>query len=253
MMRPARTLRATSCCRSSPSRSRGGKPILSDEMLTMIIRFYGNPMQGMMTQFLDQNVQTFVKQQQVWQDQFRDAMANTPLAAMESMMKRNLEAWSKIQGCLHGERNRRRGRTRVTERPDQPGKTDDGMEQLSRDLFEMAQRNQAMFVEMLQSSAGAGAPNLDPLNVSESMSDAAGKLWMDPGQADGSELPAVAAAHAALAECVGTTAPQRKAAGGGGARARRPAIPASRLGPKSAVRFSSSSRTSLRRAGSSKR
>lgn len=75
----------------------GGQPILSDAMLMHIIRFYGNPMQGMMTQFLDQNVQTFVNQQKLWQDQFRDAMSNTPLSAMESMMKQNLETWSKLQ------------------------------------------------------------------------------------------------------------------------------------------------------------
>jgi len=75
----------------------GGQPILSTEMLMHIIRFYGNPMQGMMTQFLEQSTETFVKQQQVWQDQFRDAVANTPLAAMQSMTDRNLQAWKDLQ------------------------------------------------------------------------------------------------------------------------------------------------------------
>jgi len=75
----------------------GGQPILSTEMLMHIIRFYGNPMQGMMTQFLEQSTETFVKQQQVWQDQFRSTMTNTPLAAMESMTNRNLEAWNELQ------------------------------------------------------------------------------------------------------------------------------------------------------------
>jgi len=75
----------------------GGRPILSDGMLMQIIRFYGNPMQGMMTQFLEQSTETFVRQQQVWQEQFRDAMSNTPAAAMESIMKENLEAWGKLQ------------------------------------------------------------------------------------------------------------------------------------------------------------
>ena len=75
----------------------GGRPILSTEMLMQIIRFYGNPMQGMMTQFLEQSVETFINQQQMWQDQFRDAMANSPLAAMQSMTNRNLEAWNELQ------------------------------------------------------------------------------------------------------------------------------------------------------------
>ncbi|MGI9344566.1 MAG: polyhydroxyalkanoate synthesis repressor PhaR [Gammaproteobacteria bacterium] len=75
----------------------GGGPILSNEMLMQLIRFYGNPMQGMMTQFLEQSFATFVNQQQDWQAQFQDAMAGTPLAAMESMMNQNLEAWNKLQ------------------------------------------------------------------------------------------------------------------------------------------------------------
>jgi len=75
----------------------GGGPILSNEMLMQLIRFYGNPMQGMMTQFLEQSVATFVNQQQDWLSQFQDAMAGTPLAAMESMMSQNLEAWNKLQ------------------------------------------------------------------------------------------------------------------------------------------------------------
>lgn len=75
----------------------GGRPILSNEMLMQLIRFYGNPMQGMMTEFLEQSVATFVNQQQDWQAQFQDAMSGTPLAAMESMMSQNLEAWNKLQ------------------------------------------------------------------------------------------------------------------------------------------------------------
>lgn len=75
----------------------GGKPILSNEMLMQFIRFYGNPMQGMMTQFLEQSFATFVNQQKEWQSQFQDAMAGTPLAAMESLMSQNLEAWNKLQ------------------------------------------------------------------------------------------------------------------------------------------------------------
>jgi polyhydroxyalkanoate synthesis repressor PhaR len=75
----------------------GGGPILSNEMLMQLIRFYGNPMQGMMTQFLEQSFATFVNQQHEWQSQFQDAMAGTPLAAMESMMSQNLDAWNKLQ------------------------------------------------------------------------------------------------------------------------------------------------------------
>lgn len=75
----------------------GGRPLLSTDMLLQIIRFYGNPMQGMMTQFLEQSVEAFIRQQQLWQEQFRDAMANSPLAAMQALTDRNVEAWRELQ------------------------------------------------------------------------------------------------------------------------------------------------------------
>ena len=75
----------------------GGRPILSTDMLMQIIRFYGNPMQSMMTQFLEQSVEAFINQQKVWQDQFREAVSSTPLAAMQSMASRNLEMWNEFQ------------------------------------------------------------------------------------------------------------------------------------------------------------
>lgn len=75
----------------------GGQPILSTEMLMQIIRFYGNPMQGLMTQFLDQSVASFTQQQQQWQQQFQDAMSKTPMGVMQSMADRNIEAWSDFQ------------------------------------------------------------------------------------------------------------------------------------------------------------
>lgn len=75
----------------------GGRPILSTAMLMQIIRFYGNPMQGLMTQFLDQSLASFTQQQQQWQQQFQDAMSRTPMGVMQSMTDRNIEAWSDFQ------------------------------------------------------------------------------------------------------------------------------------------------------------
>ena len=53
---------------------------------------------------------------------------------------------------------------------------------LSHDLFELAHRSQAMFAELLKASGRNGGPSMDPLNVSESMTDATRRLWMDPGK-----------------------------------------------------------------------
>ena len=60
------------------------------------------------------------------------------------------------------------------------GKPD--VEQLSKELFELAQRSQNMYSELLKSSSGMGTTSMDPLNVSKAMTDATQKLWMDPGR-----------------------------------------------------------------------
>ena len=41
----------------------GGKPVLSDQMLTQIIRFSGHPMQGVLGSYLQQSFETFLQQQ----------------------------------------------------------------------------------------------------------------------------------------------------------------------------------------------
>ena len=50
--------------------------MFSSDMLSQIIRFYGNAMQGMMGAFLEKNVQTFMQIQQRLQEQSRNAMLN---------------------------------------------------------------------------------------------------------------------------------------------------------------------------------
>ena len=74
-----------------------GRPILSAGMLRHIIRFYGNPMQEFMAQYLESSVEAFLNQQKGMQDQFRDMLAKTPMATMQGMAARNLTAWADMQ------------------------------------------------------------------------------------------------------------------------------------------------------------
>ncbi len=75
----------------------GGRPILSAGMLRHIIRFYGNPMQEFMAQYLESSVEAFLNQQKGMQDQFRDMMARSPMATMQGMAARNLGVWADMQ------------------------------------------------------------------------------------------------------------------------------------------------------------
>jgi polyhydroxyalkanoate synthesis repressor PhaR len=70
-----------------------GAPMFSSDMLSQIIRFYGNAMQGMMGSYLEKNIQTFIEMQKRLQDQSRQIYGDNPMLGKD--------AWSefiKMQG-----------------------------------------------------------------------------------------------------------------------------------------------------------
>jgi len=70
-----------------------GAPMFSSDMLSQIIRFYGNAMQGMMGSYLEKNIHTFIEIQKRLQDQSRQIYGQNPML--------NSETWSefvKMQG-----------------------------------------------------------------------------------------------------------------------------------------------------------
>ncbi len=69
-----------------------GQPILTERLLTQLIRFHGNPMQAMMAEYLHKSVSTFVNQQQRFvQSQMQDLMTNTPLDTMRELAATNMK------------------------------------------------------------------------------------------------------------------------------------------------------------------
>ena len=81
-------------------REQGGRPMLDTEFLTRILRAYGNPMQDMVGEFLTRSFDAFIKQQKQYQDQFRAAMAATPLATIQELTASNLQAWQTMQDAF---------------------------------------------------------------------------------------------------------------------------------------------------------
>jgi polyhydroxyalkanoate synthesis repressor PhaR len=70
-----------------------GAPMFSSDMLSQIIRFYGNAMQGMMGSYLEKNIHTFIEMQKRLQDQSRQIYGDNPML--------NADSWSefiKMQG-----------------------------------------------------------------------------------------------------------------------------------------------------------
>jgi len=79
-----------------------GRPILSTSLLESMIRFYGNSMQSYFSSYLEKSVETFIRQQEVMQEQMNRTMgtahgAPNPLA---DLTRQNLELWAKMQETL---------------------------------------------------------------------------------------------------------------------------------------------------------
>jgi polyhydroxyalkanoate synthesis repressor PhaR len=75
----------------------GGKPVLSDEMLVQIIRYYGHPIQGVLGAYLQQGLEIFLAQQRTLQDSMREMMKSSPLSLFEDLASRNLDALQSLR------------------------------------------------------------------------------------------------------------------------------------------------------------
>ena len=63
----------------------GGMPMFTYDVLTQIIRFYGNTMQGLMGNYLEKNLELFSQMQQKLQDQTRQMVGDNPMFGNHNM------------------------------------------------------------------------------------------------------------------------------------------------------------------------
>ena len=77
-----------------------GAPMFSSDMLTQIIRFYGNAMQGMMGSYLEKNIQTFIEIQKRLQDQSRQLYGQNPMLGSEAWSEFVRMQGPAIQGLM---------------------------------------------------------------------------------------------------------------------------------------------------------
>jgi polyhydroxyalkanoate synthesis repressor PhaR len=86
----------------------GGEPIFTIPALTQIIRFYGDAVQGLASDFLQRSLVAFGEQQQQFRRQLEQIMTQDAVGAMSDLARRNLAAWQEMQGAVFG--NGPRGR-----------------------------------------------------------------------------------------------------------------------------------------------
>ena len=80
-----------------------GQPMLSTQLLSQIIRFYGDSLQGFMGTYLERSMQMFLEQQNQFRQQLGGMMGGqSPWTMVNQLTERNLELWKEFQQSLVG-------------------------------------------------------------------------------------------------------------------------------------------------------
>jgi polyhydroxyalkanoate synthesis repressor PhaR len=79
-----------------------GQPMFSTRLLSQIIRFYGDSLQGFMGSYLERSMQLFLDQQTQFRSQLTSLLGQTPWTMLNQMTERNLEAWKQMQAGMIG-------------------------------------------------------------------------------------------------------------------------------------------------------
>ena len=93
-----------------------GQPILSTQLLSQIIRFYGDSLQGFMGTYLERSMQVFLDQQQQFRQQMGGMIGQTPWTMMNQLTERNLQMWKDFQQNLSGTMGTPTGRRSETQK-----------------------------------------------------------------------------------------------------------------------------------------
>src|SRR5690606_5836582 len=86
-----------------------GQPMFTTKLLSQMIRFYGDSMQGFMGGYLERSLQIFMDQQQQFRDQLGTLLGRTPWSMLNDLADRNRDMWNNMQqGLLHAPGRRQR-------------------------------------------------------------------------------------------------------------------------------------------------
>jgi polyhydroxyalkanoate synthesis repressor PhaR len=81
-------------------REESGQPMLSTQLLSQLIRFYGDQLQGFMGSYLERSLQSFLDQQTQFRSQLNSMLGASPLGMLQSLTERNLELFKQFQTSI---------------------------------------------------------------------------------------------------------------------------------------------------------
>lgn len=77
----------------------GHEPLLTNRVLEVLIRFYGEPGYGLMARFLEQSIATFLEQQNRYQRHMQQLLDRSPLRVMQQLAEQNATFWRGVFGA----------------------------------------------------------------------------------------------------------------------------------------------------------
>jgi polyhydroxyalkanoate synthesis repressor PhaR len=87
-----------------------GQPMFTTKLLSQIIRFYGDSLQGFMGGYLERSLQVFLDQQQQFRSQLNNMLGQGPWSMLNDLTERNMDMWKSLQqGFLTAAANSVRG------------------------------------------------------------------------------------------------------------------------------------------------
>jgi polyhydroxyalkanoate synthesis regulator protein len=94
--------------------------MFTTHLLSQIIRFYGDSLQGFMGSYLEKSLQIFLDQQQQFRSQLNNILGQTPWSMLNDLTERNMDLWKSLQqGFLNAAANSVRNGTFDPTQPQQ--------------------------------------------------------------------------------------------------------------------------------------
>ena len=90
----------------SEQEGEGHEPILTNRVLEQLVRFYGDPVQGVVSRYIEQSIMTFLEHQEQYRLRLNEFSTAEPLNLMRKALEQNMEFWNKLASSTT-DRNRR--------------------------------------------------------------------------------------------------------------------------------------------------
>jgi polyhydroxyalkanoate synthesis repressor PhaR len=101
-----------------------GEPMFTTKLLSQVIGFYGDSLQGFMGGYLERSLQVFLDQQVQFRSQLNNILGQTPWSMLNGLTERNVDLWKSLQqGFLTAAANTVRDSTADAGKPKKDAKS----------------------------------------------------------------------------------------------------------------------------------